>query len=180
MRLDRIRLLSFHPPVGGLWTSVPFQASERESRPDESGILRLQPGAASPPLVGAARPLRYDPVEAQRAGLGQNDRARRCRREGYGRGFGISVSYDVARTAAERGGEPEWRKTGCGRRSATARAATTEIANRLDDGGDDRLMIGALADRLLLRSVDDDAALEQRRWHRSAGQNDEIVEPIDA
>jgi len=46
-----------------------------ESHTDEIRVLRLQPIAAAPALIEAARPLRHDAFKAQLARLGERDRA---------------------------------------------------------------------------------------------------------
>jgi hypothetical protein len=50
-------------------------ASRREawrSGPNEIRVLGLQPIAAGPALLEAARPLRHDPLKAHLAGLGEH------------------------------------------------------------------------------------------------------------
>src|SRR6516165_5872336 len=46
------------------------------SRPDEIRVLGLQPVAAFPAVIEAARPLRHDAFEAEFARLGEHERAR--------------------------------------------------------------------------------------------------------
>jgi hypothetical protein len=45
------------------------------SRPDERRVASLQPVSATAALVETADPLRHDSLEAQLAGLGEDDRA---------------------------------------------------------------------------------------------------------